>query len=530
MTAATLVACLWAGVACGQGAEPRFEIKRFSVEGAQALGAAEMEGLLAPLTGPGRGFADLQRAREIVEAGYARRGYRTIEVVLPPQEVQSGVVRLQVIEQKLGRVKLAPNQYFDDANVRASLPALREGELTDVRGVNRSVRAANENPAKQTAVTFERAAQPGTVDAAVKVSAEEPLRWFASIDNSGTPQTGKLRVAGGVRHANVANSDHVLNFQYVTAPNSPGHANSFRPLPNKDVTILGLGYRIPLYAHGDSLEFVGGYSNVNSGTLQNLFNVSGSGSTAAARYHLNLDRIGNYDQRFVFSADWRNYRSSVLPLAGGASIVPDITLHPLSLTYTGTLAGAAGQTALSLGVSRNLPGGGDGDTAAFGAARAGADAGYSVWRYGVSHFGLLRSDVQWRAALEGQWTRDLLVPGEQFGLGGANSVRGFSERELADDRGLRGVLELYSPDYGGRFPIDGLRLRLVGFYDAGSLRRVNPTVLETARHSIASVGLGTRIAIGAALSLRLDYGVVIDAGGAQSRGDGFLHASMAYLF
>jgi len=53
-----------------------------------------------------------------------------------------------------------------------------------------------------------------------------------------------------------------------------------------------------------------------------------------------------------------------------------------------------------------------------------------------------------RAAANAQQTRDLLIPGEQFGMGGADSVRGYYERETASDVGRRFSLEGYGPDFG----------------------------------------------------------------------------------
>ncbi|MBL8880785.1 MAG: DUF58 domain-containing protein, partial [Phycisphaerales bacterium] len=38
-------------------------------------------------------------------------------------------------------------------------------------------------------------------------------------------------------------------------------------------------------------------------------------------------------------------------------------------------------------------------------------------------------DWQLRTRVNTQWTPDALVPGEQFGMGGAQSVRGYEERE-----------------------------------------------------------------------------------------------------
>ena len=48
------------------------------------------------------------------------------------------------------------------------------------------------------------------------------------------------------------------------------------------------------------------------------------------------------------------------------------------------------------------------------------------------------------ARLDGQWSDEPLIPGEQFGIGGARSVRGYEEREASGDSGFFVSAELIS--------------------------------------------------------------------------------------
>ena len=58
------------------------------------------------------------------------------------------------------------------------------------------------------------------------------------------------------------------------------------------------------------------------------------------------------------------------------------------------------------------------------------------------------STVQWRHTGEA-YSPDLLISGEQFGLGGAHSIRGFEERELSADKGIQASLEIYALPLAG---------------------------------------------------------------------------------
>src|SRR6185436_17208635 len=111
---------------------------------------------------------------------------------------------------------------------------------------------------------------------------------------------------------------------------------------------------------------------------------------------------------------------------------------------------------------------------------------------------------QVRGAVNYQYTTDALVSGEQFGIGGPESVRGYLVRELSGDRGWQGQFELYTPDVAARVKLsDAYRMRFLAFYDYGQVRDNDPprNPLQT-QDSIYSVGLGMRMSYRKLLTLR----------------------------
>jgi len=121
------------------------------------------------------------------------------------------------------------------------------------------------------------------------------------------------------------------------------------------------------------------------------------------------------------------------------------------VSYAGQLRQAASETSFSLGYAQNVPGGNncmqvDFCTTRNNGAGASAPACYHIFQPALTDSLALTADWQVRVAASGQWTRDQLVAGEQFGLGGMDSVRGFYDREVTGDRGYRGSGELYTPD------------------------------------------------------------------------------------
>jgi len=511
--------------------EPRFDIGRFVVEGATLLTSDEIEAAVGPIRGKARDFADVQRALEALERVYATKGYNAVQVILPEQEVERGEVRFRVIEPRIGAMVVEGNKFFDEANIRASLPALASGGSPNIHRIADNLRLANESPAKQTSVLLRSGAEEGVVDALVRVTDERPLKYRLALDNTGNSQTGTFRVGVGYQDANMFNRDHVLSMQYVTAPNDARHADHFSVIPSRDVTLIGGSYHIPIYRWGDSIDITAGYSNVSSGVMQNLFDVSGAGTIFGVKYNHALPRWGDLQHRLGFGWDWRGFRSKVLPLGTDFPLVPDINVHPISILYSGTYRQSSHETSYSLGFHENLPGGNDGGSAAFQAARLGGRPGYTIWRYRISHKREFGNDWQMRAAFNGQATRDRLVAGEQFGIGGIDSVRGFLEREVASDHGYRGTIETYTLDLAGLTDwLSGYRMRGVLFYDWGRVTRMEPLSSEPYRQSMASAGFGMRLSQGTSLSLRLDYAIVVDKGGLRSRGDGRMHMTFAYAF
>ena len=511
--------------------EPRFEIRKFVVDGATLISADEVQAALRPFTGKGRDFADVQRALETLERLYSTRGFSAVQIILPEQEIDKGEVRFKVVEARIGKVLVERNKFFDEANVRASLPSLAPGESPNINRVAQNLRLANENPARQETVLLRGGSEEGVVDAVVRVVDEPPTKYSVTFDNTGTAQTGIYRVGFGYQNANIFNRDHVFSAQYVTAPVSHSNPNSLALYPSSQVTIVGGNYKIPFYSLGDSLEFTFGYSNVNTGVLQNLFSISGAGSILGLRYNLNLPRWRDLEQRFSIAWDWRAYRNEITQVGTAGSLVPDITVHPISGTYTGSYRTAVSDTSFYGAVVNNLPGGNDGGSAAFFNTRPGARPGYLLWRWGASHNRAFANDWQIRIAMNGQMTRDQLVSAEQFGLGGMDSIRGFGEREIANDRGHRGSLELYTPDWSTALELTGgTRMRGLVFYDWGRAQRNEPLPGEANQQGAGSVGFGLRLSRGTSLSIRVDFGIVVDKAGLQGRGDGHLHAAMAYIF
>lgn len=504
-------------------AQAQFAITRLIVEGNTLIPSEKLDAALKPFIREHADIDVLQAALQAVEQEYAAAGFSAIKAVLPEQEAEGGVFKISVIEAKLGQVRVIGNQAYDKQNILNSAPDLIAGEAPNLNRVGASIRIANESFAKHTQVVVAKSAHPGEVDAELRVNDTKPWRFAATLDNTGTAATGKERLSFIFQHANLFNRDHAMAAQFTT---SPGREDK--------VKIFGISYRIPLYQLGDTIDLSYGHSDVNSGsvvTTAGTYGISGSGDFVAANYNLALPSWKSLDQRLTFSLNWHSFVSNVVLQGGSGSLIPDLTSAPASIIYTLEQSEGERRWAVSAGLTHNLPSGGNGNQAAYNQnnARPGADANFNLLRYNLAYTAPAFVDWNLHAELSGQYTTDLLISGEQFGVGGAASVRGFDERAVSGDSGYRASVELASPEWT-KIKYPNSRLNSAIFADYGHVERNRPLKGEFESELIASVGAGLRLSVGQSMQVKFDLAKVLNGGGTTKNGDMKGHIQFVVIF
>jgi len=471
-----------------------FPVSRFVIEGNTLVETARLSAQLDSLVGEARTLDYLLEARERIETIYRQEGYSLVSVGLPRAIDGDGTVRLQVRELPLSGIVIAPDQQNID-RYRGALPSLQEGHSPNLFKLARELNLANENPSHAVVVDF--AQKDEGIVAELKVEETSPLKLSLTLDNTGSHETGQTRAGVIVQHANVFGLDHQAIVAYTTSPDNASQ-----------VSIFGASYQIPLPALGDSLVFSGNYSDVNSGQVDDLFNVSGKGYGYGAHYVHNLTRGADSKAALDFGIDRRVYRD-VIDFSG-TDLGTRVSSRALSLQFSVTGRLGKNSYAATLSGSRNLPGGEMNNDAAYAAARFGANANWSAMRASLrwSHALDNNSQVSLRGDL--QYADTPLISGEQFGLGGSRSVRGLVERETAGDRGWLTSIEWLSPQLREHH-------RIALFADAGHVDRLNSP--SAPGEGAASWGLGWRFSGWQGFNLNLDIARVIDGAGKTEKGE-----------
>jgi hemolysin activation/secretion protein len=512
--------------------ETRFPIQRFEIEGNRVFSQAELEGLVAPFTGPEREYQDIQRALEAIEVAYRKQGYAAVQVKAPEQELTGGVVRLKITETLIDRVIVSgERKWFDGANLRASLPAIQEGTTPNTHAISAQLALANENPAKQLEVILGIGTEEGKADAKFKAEESDPLRFSVALDNTGTAQTGRTRLGLSVQHANLWNRDHVVSAAWQTSPEKP-----------EQVNIYSLSYRLPVYDWAGAFDFLLADSTVDSGstpTTAGPLAFAGSGRIYGLRYTHALPRQGDANHKVYVGWSIRAYDNSCnlgnFGAAGCGAAATDVTLRPLTFGYIRTINGAGRVTEVSASISANVPGGDKGHDDDFQATRpsptggTGARARYEVLRGSFNHLQAITGDWQLRLGVQAQWADQALLPQEQLGLAGSSAVRGFQEREVARDTGIVINAEAYTPNLAGHLALTDT-LRAVAFLDAASGRNHLLAGEIQPKNSLSSWGLGLRYTRDKDFGVNLDLAQVITPNGQQSQGDWRGHFRLNFSF
>lgn len=494
-----------------------FAIRGFRIEGENPIGDAEAQRVLAPFVRPNATLETLQQATAALEAALRAQGYGLHRVALPPQEV-GDTVKLAIVKFTVGKVGFEGRQIYDEGNIRRSLPELREGESPNFKTMAIQTAIANENPNKQVQVGLRESEAPDQIDATITVREQRPWTLGLSLSNAGSESTGQDRFTISAGHTNLFNRDHQFVGAYTTSIETPD-----------DVKQLGLAYKVPLYAQGG----VVGASYTRSDVVGNFgsFTSTGAGHTFGVNYTIYLPPQGG--RRSYVTAGIEDKVFDAALLNGVAFGQVDRRSRPITLGYTARTETDTAVWGYNVDVAWNTGAGAHNDLPSYQSEDG---------RIATVHWKALHANASYTAPLAGSWmwsargafqySPDVLIAGEQFGIGGVTSVRGTElERPVTGDKGVSATFELTTPEV-----VTGLRF--LGFIDAGYVRNNTPDGLGNPfSDRLASVGLGVRFNQGP-FSASLDYGRLVLGSrvplafnpGAPQKGDDRVYVNVGVRF
>lgn len=443
-----------------------------------------------------------QIKREIT-LGYQKNNRPVVAVIVPQQDVTDGVLQVAVVEGKVGDVNYKGGKYFTPERMQSKF-TIKSGDTVDTDRLLSDLAWINQNPFRQTNISLTPGTIPGSTDIQIETNDRLPVRMYIGGDNTGNHFTGRNRWYIGFNWGDAFGVDQLLSFQYTTSSDF-----------HKFQSYTG-NYSIPLPWH-NTLTFFGGYSTVRPKIDKHTTNDGWSGQ-ASARYLISVGKTyGNFVQNVQAGYDFKATNNS-LEFNGKVEETKTGFVNQFLASYY------AGYTPNHHKINADIdiffsPGNwyGEENEKAFQKLNPGAKTSYIYTRLALGDeitfskykFGL------WMLG-RAQLSSSNLVPSEQFGLGGYDTIRGYEQRIANYDNAFCFNFELRAPSFsllrwfGSKYRQD--QLILLAFLDYGigwahhdeSVSK--GTHIDPKSQTLFGVGSGLRYRLGPWFYARLDYG------------------------
>ncbi|MCG6137764.1 MAG: ShlB/FhaC/HecB family hemolysin secretion/activation protein [Nostoc sp. LLA-1] len=464
----------------------RFEVIGSTVFSAEELAAATAEFIQRPIS-----LAEVFQARTQITELYISKGYITSGAYIPPQTIRSGVIKIQVVEGQLEDIQVTGTQRLNSNYVRSRLAIATSAPLNR-QELLAALQLLQLDPLIETlSAELSAGLHPGTSILQVKIQEAKTFSVQAILDNGRSPSVGSFRRRLQLNEANLLGSGDSLSLTYTNTDGS---------------NALDTSYTLPVNPHNGTLTL--NWGTAASNVIERPFNILDIQSSSRY-YELTFRQplLQTPTQEFALgvTASRRESEANYLSNTGEKSPFPSPG------------ADAAGSTRISAirffqeWTSRN--------TQEVMAWRSQFNLGIGAFNATInselpdSRFLAWQGQAQWVRLLapetllilrgNTQLTSRALLPLEQVGLGGVNSVRGYRQDLLLTDNGAVASAEVLLPIL--RLPqIDSL-LQVVPFVDFGVAW--NNTAQNPDPNTLASVGLGLRWTQGNNFTARLDWGI-----------------------
>ena len=473
------------GASVGE-AQPQFDVHEYRVLGNTVLAVRDIERLLYARLGDGKRLADVQATREALEKLYHDRGYGTVFVDIPPQNVNDGIVRLRVTEGRLRERAVVGAHYFSEADIAAALTAAKPGTVPNLQLLQQQLAALNAQTADRSVVPVIKAGPvPGTMDLQLRVQDKLPLHGSLEIDNDYTVDTEPLRATAALSYANLFSALDTVSLQYQDAPQAPGQ-----------VGVLNASYQSrPLWADARlAFSFINSNSSVST-VGGGALGVLGKGQIYSTRLTFPLLLTTESQQSVALGLDYKHFRDTVT-LGGGSQLVTPVSYTNVSAVYAGAWNLRPADGFLNLTVNLG-PRGAPNNPNDFENNRFLARPDYFYVRGDTSVGAHLPAGFRLTVRIAGQWTTEPLLSYEQLALGGADGVRGYLAAEELGDTGVKGTAQLQTPDLSWH---RSQLLNAFVYYDEGHTRIFDALAGEPQSATLRSWGGGLNLLPGHSLT------------------------------
>lgn len=405
---------------------PVVRVNAFEVEGATLLSPITLQGALKGFTGQDLSLTQLQEAAWVLVQTYREAGW-LVNAWVPQQEIESGVVKLRVVEARLGQVRIQyPEAPLPRERIQAMADAqLAAGETVNLHQVDRFLLLLDDMPGVVATATFAEGTQAGSTDVLVTLGAAKTLDANITADNFGSVSTGASRISASLSVNNPTGSGDALQMQAVATEGSR-YGRLAYTLP------VGLqGVRVGLHASDMRYKLVGSFAALQA---------SGSAQSWGADLTAPLIRQPERNLSAQFTTDRKRFDNLALANTGDAepTTVSQYRLDVLRMGLVGNWVDRtwrAAQNTASLQSSW-----GSVDLLNSPNAQADADSAHTAGGFhklnaNYNREQSLTGQTSWYLQAAAQWANRNLDSSEKIYLGGATGVRAYPSNEAGGSTG-----------------------------------------------------------------------------------------------
>lgn len=468
---------------------PTVHLRGLRFEGQRLIDEATLAASLSDALGQPHDLAGLRALALRVQAMYRAAGYPFVRAVLPPQSLDDGVLTLQIVEGRYGRVSAVAD---DPADVQAAAPwlaPLQPGEPIAAGALERATLLLSDLPGVRTRAVLRPGEDMGTGDLVVRLAREPRWAGELTLDNHGNRYSGVPRLQASAEGRSLLRLGDRLEIDTVATGARLRHGV--------------LAYGLPL--GGDGWRARASVAHTDYALGREFAALGAEGQARVLAAGVGFVPLRTRAATLAVQLEWQHKRLADRQRAAGLSSRKRSHALPLTMRLDhrddsgrvqtwGTLALTPGQLKL--------------DATSTAADRLRTAGDWQTIRLDATQRRLLGGgwSLQWRLA--GQWADRNLDASEGFSLGGPNGVRAYPAGEAPGDVGWLAQLELRRG-----FAVGATTLEPFAFVDQGQTRPdLDP--LPGARsptRTLAGGGFGLRAAQGpwwleAQLALRTQGG------------------------
>ena len=173
-------------------------VKTIVITGNTKIDTTTLHHLVAQYEGKNNTVAELKEMTGIITDYYHSKGYPLALTILPRQNMQGGVLTIEIVEAKYSKVNLINSSLVNSSLLQSTLSPLKGGDVVNQADLDHQLMLLSDIPGVIVNVTLKSGAEVGSSD--LDVSTTPSQSWFGNvaIDNFGNSYTGRPRVSGSI--------------------------------------------------------------------------------------------------------------------------------------------------------------------------------------------------------------------------------------------------------------------------------------------------------------------------------------------